>query len=156
MYVSPITQLIRRQWDYGCLNINLVAEGKKRFDWAIVLGATNDIGVFAEVDDIMAALKETWSIPLSHGCKVLAVTVPRATIDKDYPQLVQRRSELNQGIREYKADGFHVFDLHDVLPCDQDHARFWDDAIHFTPAGYDFIGDKIGEALTGIILSRPT
>lgn len=53
----------------------------------------------------MTALKETWSIPLGHGCKLLAVTVPRATIDKDYPQLVQRRNELNEKIREYDADG---------------------------------------------------
>lgn len=53
----------------------------------------------------MNALKKTWSIPLENGCKVLAVTVPRATVDKNFPLLVQRRNELNQEIKGSQADG---------------------------------------------------
>lgn len=68
----------------------------------------SDVGVFAEVDDIMEALKETWGIPLGHKCKVLAVTVPRATIDEQYPQLVTRRNDLNQKIKDFNADGLYV------------------------------------------------
>lgn len=45
----------------------------------------------------------------------------------------------------------HVFDLHDVLPYDPAHAKYWDDAIHFTPDGYDFIGNKLAVALTEIM-----
>lgn len=50
----------------------------------------------------------------------------------------------------------HVFDLHDALPYDQAHAHYWDDPIHFTPDGYDFIGDKIAAALTEIIAADRT
>lgn len=53
----------------------------------------------------MSALKETWSIPLGHGCKVLAVTVPKAKVDKNFPLLVQRRNEVNQEIKGSQADG---------------------------------------------------
>lgn len=56
----------------------------------------------------MGALKETWSIPLAHGSKVLAVTVPRATIDKTNPRLVNRRNELNERIKGYEADDLYV------------------------------------------------
>lgn len=47
-----------------------------------------------------------------------------------------------------------MFNLHDALPYDSAHARYWDDAIHFTPDGYDLIGDKIGVALMGIIVAE--
>lgn len=48
----------------------------------------------------------------------------------------------------------YTFDLHDALPCDADHRKYWDDAIHFTPDGYNFIGDKVGVALMGIIVAE--
>lgn len=40
------------------------------------------------------------------------------------------------------------------MPCDSAHAKYWDDAIHFTPDGYDFIGDKVGVALMGLIVAE--
>lgn len=47
-----------------------------------------------------------------------------------------------------------MFDLCNALPCDVAHAKYWDDAIHFTPEGYNFIGDKIGIALMGLIVAE--
>ncbi|CAN8102786.1 unnamed protein product [Discula destructiva] len=131
-------------------------EGKEPYDWTICLGGTNDIPCLLEVDEIMNAMKETWAIPLAHGSKVLAVTVPRATVDQGNQRLVDRRNALNQRIKTYGADGYHVFDLHEVLPYDSAHARYWDDAIHFTVDGYDFIGDKIGVFLAGLMLKGTT
>lgn len=84
--------------------------------WVVVLIEPSDVGVSAKVDDIMTALKETWSIPLGHGCKVLAVTVPRAKFDKNFPPLVQRRNELNQEIKDSKADGLYVLQMAELLP----------------------------------------
>lgn len=50
----------------------------------------------------------------------------------------------------------HFYDLHAALPYDTTHAKYWDDSIHFTPDGYDFIGDKLGVALVGLIMAQPT
>jgi hypothetical protein len=50
----------------------------------------------------------------------------------------------------------YTFDLHDALPCDDDHRKYWDDAIHFTPEGYTFIGDRVGCSLMGIIVAERT
>lgn len=50
----------------------------------------------------------------------------------------------------------HVFDLHDALPCDAAHSKYWDDEIHFTPDGYNLIGDKLGVALIGLTLEDKT
>ncbi|KAH8774531.1 SGNH hydrolase-type esterase domain-containing protein [Diaporthe sp. PMI_573] len=132
------------------------AEGQEPFDWTIVLGATNDIAFNIPGDEILTAFKKIWDIPLSHGSKVLALTVPRATIDKSNAGLVQRRNALNKMIKDHKADNFYTFDLHDALPCDDDHRKYWDDAIHFTPEGYTFIGDRVGCSLMGIIVAERT
>lgn len=50
----------------------------------------------------------------------------------------------------------YTFDLHDALPYNADHCKYWDDAIHFTPEGYTFIGDKVGVALMGHIVAERT
>lgn len=69
---------------------------------------SSDIACLIEVDEIFDALKATWAIPLSSGCKVLAVTVPRATVDKNNQRLVDRRNDLNQRIKTYQADDLYV------------------------------------------------
>ncbi|KAK7720566.1 hypothetical protein SLS63_009784 [Diaporthe eres] len=130
-------------------------EGQKPFDWTVVLGATNDLAFNIPGEEILAAFKEIWNIPLAHGSKVLALTVPGASIDSRIQgSLVERRNNLNKMIKEHKVDNFYVFDLHDALPCDANNVKYWDDAIHFTPEGYTLIGDKVGVALMGIMVAE--
>lgn len=136
----------------------------------------SDIAFNISPEEIMTAFKEIWNIPISHGSKVLALTVPRATIDSRNAGLVERRNTLNKMIQEHKADNLYAilpatcllhgptltrsssytFDLNDALPYDPDHAKYWDDAIHFKPEGYNFIGDKVGVSLMGIIVAERT
>lgn len=56
----------------------------------------------------MEKFKEIWAIPLSRGSKVLALTVPRATIDGDNPRLVEQRNALNKKIMDHTADNLYV------------------------------------------------
>lgn len=67
----------------------------------------SDIAFLLEVDEILDALKETWAIPLAHGSKVLAVTLPGATVDGRNQTLVTRRNDLNQKIKAFTADGLY-------------------------------------------------
>lgn len=34
---------------------------------------------------------------------------------------------------------------------ESDREKYWDDHLHFTPAGYDLIGNKVGMALVSIL-----
>jgi transcriptional regulator GlxA family with amidase domain len=49
----------------------------------------------------------------------------------------------------------HVYDLNRHVPYwsmpEADRRRFWDDHIHFTAAGYDLIGNKVGIALVSLL-----
>ena len=52
----------------------------------------------------------------------------------------------------------HVFDLHEALPffamTEAEQERYWDDALHLTPAGYDLMGNKIGTSLVSILVKE--
>lgn len=68
----------------------------------------SDIAFFIDIDKIMAKFRQIWAIPLAHGSKVLALTVPRAAIDATNLPLVQKRNSLNQKIKDHKEDGLYV------------------------------------------------
>jgi hypothetical protein len=57
---------------------------------------------------IFESFKQVWDIPLSHGSKVLTITVPRATMDNKNPGLVERRDSINKKIMDYTKDGLYV------------------------------------------------
>ncbi|KAL2024207.1 hypothetical protein VTK56DRAFT_9363 [Thermocarpiscus australiensis] len=134
---------------------------EKPYDWAIVLGGTNDLGFNIPPEEIFSKLKEVWDIPLRRSCKVLALTVPEAALTGSLRKRVDaRRNELNNLIKGYKREGFHVFDLNKHVPyyslSEEDKKKYWDDHLHFTPDGYDLIGNKVGNALVSLIVSERT
>lgn len=68
----------------------------------MVLGGTNDLGWGNLADPTYEALQKVWNIPLSHGTKVLALTVPECGACN--PSLDERRDALNKHIKDHKAE----------------------------------------------------
>ncbi|KAI1855439.1 hypothetical protein JX266_000304 [Neoarthrinium moseri] len=127
---------------------------QREFEWTIVLGGTNDLVWSCRPDTLLNSLKELWDIPLSHGGKVLALTIPE--INADIPGLEFSRKAVNLGIKNYKKQNFYAFDLAAAVPyCDMpamDRIKYWDpDGVHFTRDGYDLIGQKVAECLIRIL-----
>ena len=57
-------------------------------------------------EEIFESLRAVWEVPLSHKCKVLALTVPEAGVQGPIRERVDaRRNKLNDLIKGYKADG---------------------------------------------------
>ncbi|KAI0206254.1 GDSL-like Lipase/Acylhydrolase [Astrocystis sublimbata] len=124
------------------------------YDWTIVLGGTNDLGWGRPADQIIEGLKRAWDIPLAKGSKVLSLTIPETK--RKFSQVIERRNEVNDAIRNHKRDNFFHFDLfkelpyHDMAP--EDRGRYWDmDGLHLQAAGYDVMGEKIGDGLVRIL-----
>jgi len=130
-------------------------KGDESYHWTIVLGGTNDLGLGLKPEDIFAKLQEVWDIPLRRKSKVLALTVPEVGIERGKERMDARRNKLNDLIKGYKKDGFHVFDLHAAVPffdmSESDQTAFWDDGVHFTPDGYNLIGNKVGMGLVKLL-----
>ncbi|KAI0526024.1 GDSL-like Lipase/Acylhydrolase [Xylaria bambusicola] len=130
------------------------AEGKKPFDWTIVLGGTNDLGWGREADKIIEGLEKSWDIPLSKGGKVMALTIPETK--GIFPDITEKRTIINDAIRIYDRENYFHFDLHKELPyhslSPEDRAKYWNpDGVHLKAAGYDRMGEMIGDALVQIL-----
>ncbi|KAL0474805.1 SGNH hydrolase-type esterase domain-containing protein [Neurospora intermedia] len=130
----------------------------KPFNWAIVLGGTNDLGSNIHPNQIFESLTQIWDMALSRKCKVLALTVPEiGSSAGGMKELLDfRRGELNQMIKTYKKPNYYTFDLHAAFPfyamSEADRERYWDDGVHFTPAGYDRMGNKIGVTFVSMLV----
>ena len=54
---------------------------------------------------VFESLKAVWEVPLSNGCKVLALTVPEAGITGAFKARIDdKRNTLNDLIRGYKRE----------------------------------------------------
>ncbi|KAE9372237.1 SGNH hydrolase [Stipitochalara longipes BDJ] len=126
------------------------------YDWAIVLGGTNDISVKYDADDIYKALQRVWAIPLNHGTKVLALTIPECGFD-DSP-ITAHGDELNKLIMEHKDKDYYTFDLHTAVPFrgipEKKRNELWGDPVHYSPKGYDLVGRLLTKRLTELIQAQ--
>ncbi|KAJ6107851.1 SGNH hydrolase [Penicillium sp. IBT 18751x] len=126
---------------------------KTKFDWVIILGGTNDLGVGQRVDLIYHALEDCWNVALSSGAKVLAMTVPECAAKLD--SLDTKRNTLNSHILKRESEQIHVIDLHSKIPYHSATEAFqremFDDGLHLTAMGYDLMGTVVGESLVNLI-----
>ncbi|KAI1383056.1 SGNH hydrolase [Hypoxylon trugodes] len=132
----------------------IATQAKEPYDWTIVLGGTNDLGWGCTPEDIVAALKRTWEIPMFKGGKVLALTIPDTR--SRYKDVKERREQVNKAIKEHKKQGFFYFDLYNALPyhemVPEDRPKYWQmDGVHLTADGYNLMGEKIAEELIRIV-----
>ncbi|KAF7562197.1 hypothetical protein G7046_g1955 [Stylonectria norvegica] len=129
---------------------------KGAFDWVIVLAGTNDLALCRTPSSIYTALQNTWTTGLSTGSKVLALTVPETKTRVDW--LVERRDELNLSILTHRQANYFVFDLASMIPyhalSEQDREKYWDDGVHLTDDGYDWMGNHIANHLIGILVAE--
>ncbi|KAF2148907.1 SGNH hydrolase [Myriangium duriaei CBS 260.36] len=138
--------------------MNRAFSSNQQYDWTIVLGGTNDVAnTTGTAEDIFHDLEKVYDIPLSHGSKLLALTIPEtATADKGRDEL---REKVNSLITTHQAENFHVFDLDKAMPSralsEADRELYWDDGTHCTAAGYDLIGQRVGEALALLMTQGP-
>ncbi|KUJ11157.1 SGNH hydrolase [Mollisia scopiformis] len=128
-------------------------DDSQHYDWAVILGGTNDLNAGRDAPEIYTSLQKVWGIPLSHDTKVLALTVPECGYCE--PITNKRKAVLNDNILKHPADNFFTFNLHDSVPygnmSEEMRKEIWDDIIHFTPKGYDLVGSRIAERLTEIL-----
>ncbi|CAK7221560.1 hypothetical protein SBRCBS47491_004566 [Sporothrix bragantina] len=135
------------------------------FDWVIVLGGTNDLSIHTSPETIFEHLERTWSFAKLRKSKVLALTVPgvalptesSSTNNRDRPMSTHtdRRSTLNSLILGYKATDYQAFDLSSAFSYENmtrdERIRYYDDIVHFTPEGYNRIGELVAESLINIL-----
>ncbi|KAH6980681.1 SGNH hydrolase-type esterase domain-containing protein [Ilyonectria sp. MPI-CAGE-AT-0026] len=126
------------------------------YEWVIILGGTNDLGRLLSVDKVFHALESHWNTAIGNGSKVLALTVPECKAKPEW--LVVNRNELNQQIMSHSRPNFYAFDLASHVPYHSltaaQRTLYWDDGLHLTADGYEWMGEHIARGLIRILLEE--
>ncbi|KXH66277.1 GDSL-like Lipase/Acylhydrolase [Colletotrichum salicis] len=113
----------------------------------------SDLAYDVPPDRIFDSLRRVYDSAIAKGSKVLALTVPECSAKNE--KLNARRRQLNSIILSHQSPNYHAFDLNPRIPyhalTERECKRYWDDGLHLTPAGYDWMGAHIAEALRDFV-----
>ncbi|RDA83033.1 hypothetical protein CP532_6886 [Ophiocordyceps camponoti-leonardi (nom. inval.)] len=123
------------------------------YNWVIILGGTNDLAYANEAADIFDALEACYNLVIARGGSVLALTVPECATKSSWVD--ETRRSLNDKILAHRQKNFFALDLFSKIPYhslqEADRERFWDDGLHLTPDGYDWMGGHVADGLLRIL-----
>ncbi|KAL0489122.1 arylesterase [Acrasis kona] len=123
------------------------------FKVAIILCGTNDIGV-VEADAIFENIKALHQIALQKVKYTVALTIPCAVMDKKPSVFLNRKTKVNQMIRDFaqQNDRVELVDIFSELHINNHNEKdIWDDNLHFTPEGYRRIGEAVWNELQHVL-----
>ena len=137
---------------------SLISTANSPYDWVIVQGGGNDLGLCREPQKILEALRELWAIVFDSGSKVIALTVTKTVNESE--ELARRYDALNGLIVSEENEKLYSVDLSAMLPqATMDNvmiSRVYDrDGLHFGQKGYELMGDAIASSLVEIIQAEP-
>jgi len=128
-----------------------IINGAESYDFAIILGGTNDLGEYRP-DQTFGNLKKMYNLAREKLTVPFAVTLPEVKQESFIKWITERRTDVNSLVKEYcQASEISVVDLatlmpHLSLPPDQEK-KIWDDSLHFTEYGYDQVGEIMYNAI---------
>lgn len=135
----------------------LLVKGEKvqMYDYAVVLGGTNDLGYGLSANDIFAGLLKLYTQLEKAGVKhIFAVTIPSSAHEGRFEMLRPNRAAVNGLIKAHVATHsatMSLIDLDEAIkqPVDKGDSRkdYWDDGLHFSAKGYDKFGELVFESL---------
>ena len=139
-----------------------ILRDEKPFDFAIILGGTNDLASLraAKDYDLSKSIKSLHQLAHKKGLKTCAVTIPQTGFDLlPYAvEYVEYREQVNSDIREFVSENSTMVCLCDLSlkhPMyglnDKKLVEFWDDELHLTPKGYDKMAEIIFEDIKNFI-----
>ena len=122
----------------------------------VILGGTNDLGWNGVPEDIMRNLLKMYELAAAAGITPIPVTVPSIRVGDDlrseegrqwFAEHLDRRDRLNGLILRYaKSKRLAVFDLFAATmepETRQLAARYSNDGLHLTTAGYRLMADRL-------------
>ena len=126
---------------------------KTLYDVVIVLGGTNDLGHRRSKDEILTDIYEIHSTIHNFGIKsnrtivTFAMTIP--PLEWKVDETV--RAEVNNALREYVNKNItktYLIDIDKVLTTTHNDKKYYcPDNVHFSPIGYDLIGELVFNGL---------
>jgi lysophospholipase L1-like esterase len=151
--------------DQMTTRLPLVLKEKGPYDLIVILGGTNDLIDFTpggekDLFDEIVSLHRTAH---EHGAKTLLLTIPESDfiykdMGKNGTSYIKEEGEqgrilINEMLRDFarECDDIVLCDLdekhrHTTL-SEEDKVKYWDDGLHYSPEGYDRMGEIIFEKI---------
>lgn len=133
---------------------------KKRYDLAIILGGTNDLGLCTDPEKIFSSLKSMFDFAILNQVVPVAVTVPENKAESSFDWIKNTRTTLNVLLKEYcEKEKIPVVDLAAKIPyhslTKEEKKVLWDDGLHLTANGYDRFGAVVYDTIQEICNNFP-
>jgi lysophospholipase L1-like esterase len=116
------------------------------------LQGTNNLGS-SRPEEIFEKLKGIHEVIRSEKAISIAVTIPEHAQEPNHKHLLETREQTNHLLKTYCTEKqIAVVDLAEKLPyytntTEEHRLKYWDDHLHFSPAGYDRFGELVFEIL---------
>mmetsp|Transcript_18985 Transcript_18985/g.31117 ORF Transcript_18985/g.31117 Transcript_18985/m.31117 type:complete len:171 (+) Transcript_18985:420-932(+) len=120
----------------------------KPYSWVLILGGTNDLCTGIGEGRILDSLYKMHDLAHEAGARTVAITVPEMSHESAEGELSDTRNAVNDGLRKYAQDNSSntvLLDVATLMPLSD--ASLWDDGLHFSPSGYDKLGELVYYAL---------
>lgn len=120
----------------------------KNYDYCIILAGTNDV-LETEIDkSILRDIFKVHAIVHEHKTKTIALTIPKMNLEELDKDITTIRNTINNELintHNFSNKNYKVIDIASFIG---DNFEFMDkDGIHFTPEGYDKIGEYIAKCI---------
>lgn len=119
-----------------------------KFSLVIIYAGANDLGHMS-YDKIAENILSLHNYVIDQGVPSILVTLPQNQCDLMYDFYGDKRHNTNEILRERAKNikNLTVCDLDSFLKyksmSKSDRKKYWDDHIHYSPEGYDLIGEYI-------------
>ena len=117
---------------------------RRRWTHVAILAGTNDLRFGAPAEAVISSLATAHAAAAHSGATAIALTLPQIR-GEEKSSLGKRRAIVNGWLRD-KATASGDVRCADVAAALED-ATLMDDAVHFTPKGYDIIAEVVRAAM---------
>ena len=124
----------------------LLKEAKQPYDWVIILGGTNDLGMGRKGEELLPHIIGLHERAKVSGSRTLALAIPQYLyeLNPENEAYKNEKARVNEGLKVYSENSNKTtlfVDLWNGLPfgslCSEERDLYWVDGLHMTPKGYD-------------------
>ena len=119
---------------------------ENKFDLVIIFSGTNDLGSGIDINEIFENIKLINKKVSQKNLWSIITTLPENQIDELEVSYYEKKKKLNSLIRSLSSDENKtiICDLEKEMPFislnEENKKKYLDDALHFTPEGYNQLG----------------
>ena len=134
----------------------LLNEAKEPYDWVIILGGTNDLGMGRKGEELLPHLIGLHDQAKASGSRTLALAIPQYIyeLNPEDEAYKNEKAIVNEGLKVYSENSNKTtlfVDLWNGLPfgslSSEERGLYWVDGLHMTPKGYDKMASIIFDTL---------